>query len=71
MNNTFWIGIFPGIDDLRLDFIVRIRRVFRCKFLTNPKNILITGGTGYFGSHLAKRLQNEHNLVILKENHRI
>lgn len=31
-----------------------------------PKNILITGGTGYFGSHLARRLLNDHNLIILK-----
>ena len=34
--------------------------------MISPKNILITGGTGYFGSHLAKRLQNDQNLVILK-----
>lgn len=32
----------------------------------HPKNILITGGTGYLGSYLAKRLSNEHNLLILK-----
>ena len=32
------------------------------------KNILITGGAGFIGSHLCKRLLNEENKVICLDN---
>jgi CDP-6-deoxy-D-xylo-4-hexulose-3-dehydrase len=22
MNNTFWIGVYPGLDEERLDFVI-------------------------------------------------
>ena len=34
----------------------------------SPKNILITGGTGYLGSHLARGLLNDHNLITAFSN---
>ena len=38
------------------------------KLITNKK-ILITGGAGFVGSHLAKRLYNNGNTVIVLDNY--
>ena len=34
----------------------------------NPKNILVTGGAGFIGSHLCKRLLDDGNYVICVDN---
>jgi len=33
------------------------------------KRVLVTGGTGFVGSHLCKRLIEEENLVICLDNY--
>ena len=37
--------------------------------LINNKNILITGGAGFVGSHLAKRLFDHGNKVYVLDNY--
>ena len=36
--------------------------------MNSKKNILITGGAGFIGSHLCKRLLNEGNKIICLDN---
>ena len=36
--------------------------------MKSKKNILITGGAGFIGSHLCKRLLNDGNKIICLDN---
>jgi len=69
MNNTLWLGVYPGITKEMITWVKQSFNDFLSRYEKKLPTILISGASGFIGSFLtAKLVKEKYPVIILKRS---